>query len=84
MSYGPRCTVAAMFCFALLATTAAWSVNPAQSTPSRDVDQSIQSLRTVGGPGLEVDRSRADRAGTVHVGGEIARHPVDRAPAAPT
>ena len=58
MSYGPRCTVAAMFCFALLATTAAWSVNPAESTPSRDVDQSIQSLRTVGGPGLEVDQSR--------------------------
>jgi bacillolysin len=55
----PHRTIAATFSFALLATTPSWSVNPAQSTPSRDIDQTIKTMRAAAGPDLEVERSPA-------------------------
>jgi Zn-dependent metalloprotease len=57
MPSGPQRAAAKLFCLALLATTPAWTVGPAQPARALDVDQAIASMRTAGGSELEVERS---------------------------
>ncbi len=58
MSYGTYRAASALLCLVLLTTAPVWAANPGQMAPAREIDQTIQSMRTAAGTDLVIEKSQ--------------------------